>query len=103
MCQHIIILPYFTAYHTRQIATIVRDSSKSWLESISLFVESLREDYDWLAESLEDEATSRQYEIDSSNLAKSIDTFGYENNFQEENLKVWGFRGFHKEGVVAVY
>ena len=60
-------------------------------KAFSLFVESLREDYDWLADSLEDEATSRQYEINTRTLAKSLENSAYEKSFscyQEENLKV---------------
>ena len=55
-----------------------------------LFVEALKEDYDWLADSLEEEAATNHYEIDSRMIAKSAEKYLYENNLncKKENIKV---------------
>ena len=75
-------------------------------KAFSVFVESLREDYDWLADSLEDEATTRQYEIDSRNLATSKEKCRYENasnSIQEENLKVCVIRkNLFIQGLISI-
>ena len=60
-------------------------------QAFTLFVESLREDYDWLADTLEEEAATNHYEIDSRMLAKSAEKCLYENKFnslQEDNVQV---------------
>ena len=56
-----------------------------------MFVDALREDYDWLADALEEEAATNHYEIDSRILVKSTEKYLHENKFnslQEENIKV---------------
>ena len=59
-------------------------------KAFSLFVEALREDYDWLADSLEEEAATCQYDVDMRTLGKSSEKCVYENrsnNLKEENIK----------------
>ena len=56
-----------------------------------MFVEALREDYDWLADSLEEESATSHYEIDTRNLTKSAEKCAYESkfdSFKEQNIKV---------------
>ena len=56
-----------------------------------MFVDALREDYDWLADTLEEEAATNHYEIDSRILVKSTEKCLHENKFnslQEDNIKV---------------
>ena len=54
-------------------------------KAFSIFVQALKEDYDWLADSLEDEASSGYYELNTRNLAIPIERCAYENEF--DNLK----------------
>ena len=59
-------------------------------KAFSLFVEALKEDYDWLADSLEEEAAACQYEVHMKTLGKSTETYAYENrsnSLQEENVR----------------
>ena len=60
-------------------------------QAFTLFVEALREDYDWLADTLEEEAATNHYEIDSRIVVKSAEKYQYENKFnslQEDNVQV---------------
>ena len=59
-------------------------------KAFSLFVEALKEDYDWLADSLEEEAATCQYEVHMKTLGKSTETYAYENrsnSLQEESVR----------------
>ena len=77
-----------TEDRTRRLLEILPNRGS---QAFTLFVEALREDYDWLADTLEEEAATNHYEIDSRIIVKSSDKCLYENKFnslQEDNVQV---------------
>ena len=77
-----------TEDRTRRLLEILPNRGS---QAFTLFVEALREDYDWLADTLEEEAATNHYEIDSRIIVKSAEKYQYENKFnslQQDNVQV---------------